>query len=151
MLSELLVEIINQFSLRTLYFTMAWFATFGYLMHIFVVMSLTRLPFLMLVQAIFRLQLVAVMTSFLIAPVLASVSIVLSEMLSVGAYSMYFAGQQVYVWFVVSMMFIASFVLCQVFVTIPCSRFRLVLVSMNIGVGILGLLVFKACNLLVML
>lgn len=151
MITELLLEIINQFSLRTLYFEMAWFATFGYLMHVFVVMGLTRLPFFTLVQAIFRLQVSAILTSFAIAPILGGVSIQLAKVLSFGNYAMYFAGQQVYVWFTVSMMFVASYVLCQVFVTVPCQRFRFALAVTNAGVGILGLFVIKALNLLILL
>lgn len=150
MITELLMEIINQFSLRTLYLEIAWFATFGYLMHVFVVMILTRLPFFTLVQAIFRLQLVTILTSFAIAPVLAGVGIHLSEVLSLGHYAMYFAGQQVYVWFMISMMFVASYILCQVFVTVPCNRFRFVLFLTNAGVGALGLFVLKALNVLIM-
>ncbi|MBM17866.1 MAG: hypothetical protein CL947_02225 [Epsilonproteobacteria bacterium] len=150
MLYDIIQETIQQFSLRTLYLEMLWFMTFGYLMHIFVVMGLTKLPFIDLVKGIFRLQVTVVLTSFLVAPCLAGLSIVISEMLSAN-YTMWFVGQQVYTWFVVSMMFVASDVLCNVFVTIPCTVFRRWLVITNAGVGILGFFVLKAMNLLSML
>ena len=148
MMTGLVAEIISQFSLRILYLEMLWFATFGYLMHVFVVMALTRLPFLTLLKSIFRLQMTSIAISFVVASVFGAVGVVVSHMLSIQ-HAVWFVGQQGYVWFVVSMMFVASYVLCQVFVTVPCSRFRTALIATNACVGVLGLLVLKAMNLLV--
>lgn len=147
MMTALISEIVNQFSLRSLYLEIAWFATFGYMMNVFVVMSFTRLPFMTLLQSIFRLQFVSLLISYAVAPVLAALSILLSHTLSVQ-YAMWFASQQVYVWFTVSMMFITSYLLCQIFVTVPCNRFRLGVWLANITAGVLGVFVLKALNLL---
>lgn len=149
MIAEFIQEVIAQFSLRTLYIAMAWFATFGYLMHVFVVMALTRLPFLGLFKNMIRLQLMAIIGSYLVAPVFAALSIMTAQALS-AQYAMWFLGQQVYVWFTVCMMFMASMVLCQVFATVSCSRFRTWLIVTNAGIGMLGIFVLKALNLLVM-
>lgn len=147
MVAELLQEIMNQFSLKTLYLAMVWFATFGYVMHLFVVMVVARLPFAALPKSIGRIQLTAVGLSYLAAPVCAAVSIMLSKFYTAG-YSSLFVGQQVYVWFTLWMMMSCSYFLCKFFVTVPCSRFRTWLVGVNAGVGLLGILVLKAVNLL---
>lgn len=148
MIAVILQETFRQFSLRTLYLEMLWFMTFGYMMHIFVVMILTKLSFVTLVKSIARLQLAAVLTSYLVAPVCAACSILLSKTFSVN-YTLWFLGQQVYIWFTVCMMFFSAFLLCQVFVTVSCHRFRMWLIGVNAGVGILGFFVLKAMNLLV--
>lgn len=150
MIAQFIQEVIAQFSLRTLYLAMIWFVTFGYLMHVFVVMALTRLPFLGLMKNMFRLQLMALAGSYVVAPIFAALSIMTMQALSAD-YVLKFAGQQVYVWFTVCMMFMASMVLCQVFATISCSRFRTWLMVTNAGVGLLGIFVLKAMNLLEML
>ena len=149
MIAHYIQEVIAQFSLRTLYLEMAWFATFGCLMHVFVVMALTRLPFLGLLKNIFRLQLMVIAMSYVVAPLLAAMSIVISSMLSVQ-YAMWFMGQQVYIWFAVCMMFFASIIFCQIFATISCARFRWWIFITNIGVAVLGFFVLKSMNLLIL-
>ena len=83
-----------------------------------------------------------------VAPVLAALSIGVSDFFA-AQYAMWFVGQQVYIWFTVCMMFMSSFILCQVFSMVSCSRFRMWLITVNAGVGVLGFFVLKAMNLLV--
>ena len=149
MITALLQEIVRQFSLKALYLGLCWFAAFGYFMHMFVVMALTRLPFAALPASIARLHLATMAVSYVIAPVLAGVSTLLSHFYA-GMTVSWFIGQQVYVWYTVCMMLFSSYLLCGFFVTVACTRFRLWLFVANAVVGILGLFVFKAMNLLVM-
>lgn len=150
MIAEFLQEVLNQFSLRTLYLGMLWFATFGYLMHLLVVTVITKLPLSALPKSIARLHGAAMVSSYVVAPVCAAASFMLSKLYA-PFYMPSFLGQQVYVWFTVCMMLFSSFALCTFFATVPCSRFRWWLAAVNGMVGLLGLFVLKALNLLKML
>ncbi len=148
MIEVLLKEILKQFSLKALYLEICWFATFGYLMHIFVVSVLTRLPFNALPKSIAKLHFASMAASYIIAPELAALSILISKFYSLH-YQTWFVGQQVYVWYMVCMMLFSSYLLCKFFVTVTCHRFRMWLVGINLIVGVLGFFVLKAMNLLV--
>ena len=147
MISGLLQEIINQFSLKIIYLAVIWFATFGYLMHLFVVAAVAKLPFAALPKSIARMQAMAITVSYIVAPLCAAASLSISKFYT-PSYSPLFVGQQVYVWFTLSMIVCSSYLLCKFFVTVSCSRFRNWLAVTNVGVGLLGLLVLKAVNLL---
>ncbi|HSW76335.1 MAG TPA: hypothetical protein VLG50_04795 [Candidatus Saccharimonadales bacterium] len=140
MITELIQAIFAQFSLKILYMTSLWFAVIGYVMHMMTIMLLTHIPFKDLAQPIARLQVLAVLASFLISPICNALSSGLLHVL----FPEFVIAQSLLIWFSLNMMLFSTYFLCSVFVSTSCRQFQSILILVEGLVGIAGYFVLKS-------
>ena len=146
-MGDILIQaLIANFSLHLLYFIAGWFLLFGYFVHLLIVHVLTRLPVIGIMRTVALLHLRSVMIGFLAAPFF---GVITQSLLS--KQEGLFEGQSVFIWFIFSMTYAAAYYFCYYFSTVKCFNVRRLIVGGNIGVGILGYLVLKALNVIVLI
>jgi|GEM_PF-1317179 len=147
MIFELLQSLIQNFSMPLLYMTVMWFGTVGLIVHSAVTVWITKLRATEVLNAVFKLYCVSLMVSYVAAPVCTLIvaglqNVLYPEMAGLAVTS------NLYIWYSLSMIVVLRYLMCTLFVAVPCYTWRIALLFSESFVAIMGYLFLLSARLL---
>lgn len=147
MIFELLQSLIQVFSMPLLYVIVVWFGTIGFIAHSAVTVLITKLRAIEVIHAVFKLYSVSIMISYIIAPICTVLVTGFQNILYPNA-AVLAMSSNLYIWYSLSMIIVLRILMCNLFVAISCTQWRIAVLMSEGVVAIMGYLFLFAFRLL---